>query len=148
MIRSSHRIGGPRGLVVLAIAALIPALAGCEAGTNAPTQDWHQPTDGTVADFHNIAIRNAFVVGAPIGHTIPAGQSAGLFLALINNGSADRLVKVSAPGIARSVTLPGSVPLGSQQVVLLTGPTPKIVLQDLIRPLSGGSTSVLAMQRG
>jgi copper(I)-binding protein len=147
VIRSSQRIGRPRGLVILAIAVLISALAGCEAGTDAPTQQWHQPTDGTLAQFNNIAIRNAFVLGAPIGQTIPAGQSAGVFLALINNnGSADRLTGISAPGIARSVTLPGgSVRLGSQQVVLLTGPVPKIILQNLIKPLKGGSTVRLVL---
>jgi copper(I)-binding protein len=147
VIRSSHRTARPRRLLVLAIAALIPALAGCEAGNNAPTQEWHQPTDGAGTVLNNISIRNVFVLGAPIGQTIGTGQSASVFLALINdNGSADRLVKISAPGTARSVTLPGgSVRLGSQQVVLLTGPAPEVVLQDLIRPLSGGSTVRLVL---
>ena len=146
MIRSSHRIGGPRGLLVLAIAALIPALAGCEAGTNAPTQEWHQPTDGAGTVFNNIAIRNVFVLGAPIGQTIRTGQSAGVFLALVNNGSADRLVRITAPGTAKSVTLPGGrVTLFSQQSVLLTGPAPKVVLEDLTRPLSGGATVKLVL---
>ncbi|HUA27685.1 MAG TPA: hypothetical protein VMC03_02280 [Streptosporangiaceae bacterium] len=146
MIRSSHRIGGPRGLFVLAIAALIPALAGCEAGTNAPTQEWHQPTDGAGTVFNNIAIRNVFVLGAPIGQTIGTGQSAGVFLALVNNGSSDRLVRITAPGTAKSVTLPGGrVTLFSQHPVLLTGPTPKVVLTDLTRPLSGGATVKLIL---
>ncbi len=123
MIRSSLRIAGPRRLVILAIAALIPALAGCEAGYNAPTQEWHQPTDGAGTVHNNIAVRNVFVLGAPLGRNIPAGHSAGVFLALFNEGSADRLLSMSAPGTARSVTLPGgAVPLASQQSVLLTGP--------------------------
>jgi copper(I)-binding protein len=146
VIRSSHRIGGPRGLLVLAIAALIPALAGCEAGTNAPTQEWHQPTDGAGTVFNNIAIRNVFVLGAPIGQTIRTGQSASVFLALINNGSPDRLIRITAPGTAKSVTLPGgTVSLASQQSVLLTGPSPKVVLDGLIRPLSGGGTVKLIL---
>jgi len=146
VIRSSLRIAGPRRLVILAIAALIPALAGCEAGYNAPTQEWHQPTDGAGTVHNNIAIRNVFVLGAPLGQTIAAGQSAGVFLALINDGSADRLLNISAPGTARSVTLPGgAVPLASQQAVLLTGPQPQVILQDLTRPLLGGSTVRLVM---
>jgi copper(I)-binding protein len=146
VIRSSHRIGGPRGLLVLAIAALIPALAGCEAGINAPTQDWHQPTDGAGTVFNNIAIRNVFVLGAPIGQTIRTGQSASVFLALVNNGSSDRLIRITAPGTAKSVTLPGgTVGLASQHAVLLTGPAPKVVLQDLIRPLTGGGTVKLVL---
>jgi copper(I)-binding protein len=145
VIRSSHRTAGRR-LAALAIAALIPVLAGCEAGNNAPTQEWHQPTDaaGTVVD--NISIRNVFVLGAPIGSTIGAGHSAGVFLALINNGSADKLVSISAPGTARSVTLPGGgVSLASQQAVFLTGPAPKVILQDLTRPLTGGSSVRLVL---
>jgi len=146
VIRSSLRIARPRRLVILAIAALIPALAGCEAGYNAPTQQWHQPTDGTAAVHNNISIANAFVLGAPLGEKIPVGHSAGVFLALTNEGSSDALVSVFAPGTARSVTLPGgSVPLGSQRSVRLTGPAPEVVLQDLTRPLTGGSTVRLVM---
>ncbi len=145
MIRSSRRPAGRR-LLVLAIAALIPALAGCEAGNNAPTQEWHQPTDGTGTVHNDIAIRNVFVLGAAIGSTIKAGGSAGVFLALINNGPTDKLVKISAPGTAKSVTLPGgSVSLASQKAVLLTGPAPKVVLEGLIRPLTGGSSVRLVL---
>jgi copper(I)-binding protein len=145
VIRSSRRPAGRR-LLVLAIAALIPALAGCEAGNNAPTQEWHQPTDGTGTVHNDIAIRNVFVLGAAIGSTIKAGGSAGVFLALINNGPADKLVKISAPGTAKSVTLPGgSVSLASQKAVLLTGPAPKVVLEGLIRPLTGGSSVRLVL---
>ena len=145
MIRSSRRTAGRR-LLVLAIAALIPALAGCEAGNNAPTQEWHQPTDGIGLVHDNIAIRNAFVLCAPIGSTIGVGHSAGVFLALINNGSPDKLVSISAPGTATSVMLPGgSVSLASQQAVLLTGPAPKVVLEGLTRPLTGGSSVRLVL---
>jgi copper(I)-binding protein len=146
VIRSSLRIARPRRLVILAIAALIPALAGCEAGFNAPTQQWHQPTDGTAVIHDNISIANAFVLGAPLGERIPVGHSAGLFLALSNEGASDRLLSISAPGTARSVTLPGgAVLLASQRSVRLTGPAPEVVLRGLIRPLTGGSTVRLVM---
>jgi copper(I)-binding protein len=145
VIRSSSRTAGRR-LLVLAIAALIPALAGCEAGNNAPTQEFHQPTDGFGTVHDNISIRNVFVLGAPIGSTIGVGSSAGVFMALINNGSPDKLVSISAPGTAKSVTLPGgSVSLASQRAVLLTGPAPKVVLEDLTRPLTGGSSVRLVL---
>jgi copper(I)-binding protein len=146
VIRSSRLAAGRRHLLVLAIAVLIPVLAGCEAGNNAPTQEWHQPTDGTGLVLDNISIRNVFVLGAPIGSKIGVGHSAGVFLALINNGSADKLVSITAPGTATSVLLPGGgVSLASQQAVFLTGPAPKVVLEGLTRPLTGGSTVRLVL---
>src|SRR5258708_2551811 len=130
----------------MAIAALIPVLAGCEAGNNAPTQEWHQPTDGAGIVHDNIAIRNVFVLGAPIGSSVPAGESAGVFRALINNGSPDKLMSITAPGTAASVLLPGgAVGLASQQAVLLTGPAPKVILEHLLRSLQGGGSVRLVM---
>jgi copper(I)-binding protein len=141
-----RRSAGPRRLAVLVMAALVPVLAGCEAGANAPTQHWHQPTDGAATVHNGIAIRNVFVLGAPIGAQLSVGHSAGLFLAFFNQGSADRLLSITAPGTAKSVTLPGgTVRLASEQTVLLTGPAPKVILQNLTRPLTGGTTVRLVL---
>jgi copper(I)-binding protein len=144
--RSSHgadhwRATLPRHLFIAAVAALVPALAGCEAGVNAPTQQWHQPTDGAAAVLHGIAIRNVFVLGAPLNSALAAGKSAGLFLAIVNTGSPDRLLSISAPGTAKSVQLPGGGPvsLAQSRPVLLTGPQPKVVLTGLVHSLQGGS---------
>lgn len=146
MIRSSHRADHqraalPRRLCIAAVAALIPALAGCEAGANAPTQQWHQPTNGAGTVQHGIAIRNVFVLGAPANTALAAGKSAGLFLGLYNSGSRDQLLSISAPGTAKSVQLPGGrpVPLAQSRAVLLTGPEPKVILTGLVRSLPGGS---------
>ena len=145
MIRSSHRADHqrsalPRRLCIAVVAVLIPVLAGCEAGANAPTQQWHQPTDGAGTVLHGIAIRNVFVLGAAQNAALAAGKSAGLFLALVNSGSPDRLLSISAPGTAKSVQLPGGspVPLARSQAVLLTGPQPKVILTGLVRSLPGG----------
>lgn len=141
--------GTPRSRVMVAlVAALIPLLAGCEAGTNAPTLHWHQPTDGTGKIVGNITISNAFVLGAPIGQQIPAGQNAGLFIGLVNtsNQTTDHLVSVTADGVAQSVQIPGNrVTLMAQHTVLLSGPKPQIVLVNLIRPLKGGSVVKLKL---
>lgn len=145
MIRSSHGAGErraklPRRLFVTAIAALIPALAGCEAGANAPTQEWHAPTSGAATVVHGIDIGNVFVLGASANSSLAAGQSAGLFLALYNNGSPDRLLSISAPGTAASVRLPGgTVSLAQGKEILLSGPQPKVILTGLTRGLPGGS---------
>jgi copper(I)-binding protein len=141
VIRIIHRSGNAGRLLILAVAALAPVLAGCEAGNNAPTLQWHQPTDGTGTIHHGIAIRNMFVLGPPLGSTLVPGQSASLFFAIMNEGSApDRLLSISAPGAARSVRLAsGPVPLGVNQMVRLTGPAPRAVLTDLTRRVTGGS---------
>ena len=146
MIWSSHRARRPRRLVVLAIAALIPVLAGCEAGNNAPTNELHQPTEGAGTQVGEIAIRNVFVLGAPVTSQLNAGQSASLFFAVVNSGTPDRLLSLSAPGAAKSVTLPGgSVNLATNRGVFLTGPAPQVILNGLTRPLSGSAYIHLVM---
>jgi hypothetical protein len=127
-------------------AAVLPVLAGCEAGNNAPVLAWHPPTAGaskTIVPLGangSLAIRNVFVLGGPPASSLPAGSSAGLFLALVNTGPRDRLVSVSAPGTATSVTVPpGGVNLPRDQSALLTGPEPEVILNGLTHSLSGGT---------
>ena len=138
---------GPAALrraCAVAAVALIPVLAGCEAGSNAPVLHWHPPTSGASATIKEgtgeLAIRNAFVLGAPPNATLPAGSSAGLFVALVNTGARDRLIRVSAPGSATSVTMPaGGVLVERDQSALLTGPAPELLLTGLTRSLTGGT---------
>jgi copper(I)-binding protein len=140
VILNNRSVWPLRGLAVAVAAVLAPAIAGCEAGTNAPTQQWHQPTTGasTVVD-NTLRINNVFVLGALPAFTLTPGRSAGLFLALANNGAPDRLISIAAPGTAASVQLPaGGVSLGADQAVFLTGPAPRVILRNLIRPLDGG----------
>jgi copper(I)-binding protein len=140
VIRSRAGALSRRAMIVVA-AALIPILAGCEAGNDAPTLRFHQPTDGAGTEFGDISIRNVFVLGAPLGSSLAAGQSTGLFFALVNNNDhSDTLLRVSAPGTAASVSLPGgSVLLAPDQAALLTGPQPTAVLDGLTRTVTGGS---------
>src|SRR5580692_5347972 len=134
-----------RRACAVAAVALIPVLAGCEAGSNAPVLHWHPPTNGASATIKlgggEIAIRNAFVLGAPLNApTLPAGSSAGMFVGIVNTGPRDRLIRVSAPGTATSVTLPtGGVLLERDQSALLTGPAPDLVLTELRRSLTSGT---------
>ena len=139
MIRSSRRGAAQRRILLAVAATLIPLIAGCEAGTNAPSLQWHQPTDGTGATVGGITISNAFVLGAPLGADLPTGQNAGLFLALTNTGKPDQLLRVSAPGLASSVTLPHLLILRQNHSVLLTGPQPAVILNGLTRPVRGGT---------
>ena len=147
MIRSSRTAALPLRVLIVAAAALAPVLAGCEAGNNAPTLQWHQPTDGAGTQLGLISIRNVFILGGPLNTPLAKGQSAGLFVGLVNSGSPDRLVSVTAPSVTNAVTLPGgSVQLPTRSPVLLTGPAPKIILTNLTRPLTGGTAVRVTMK--
>lgn len=148
MIRSRRGLLTLRDLVVVAAVGLIPAVAGCEAGNNAPTQQWHQPTPGASAIVDNtLRINNMFVLGPTPGFTLPRGASAGVFFALANDGAPDRLISIKAPGEAGSVLVPaGGIALGRQQSLLLTGPSPRVVLEHLTRALHGGQWIRLNLQ--
>jgi copper(I)-binding protein len=132
--------------VLVAAAALIPVLAGCEAGNDAPTLNFHYPTDAAGKVAGDISIRNVFVLGPGLGANLQPGQSASLFLALVNTGAPDRLLSISAPGTATSVSIPsGGVPVLTNDPVLLTGPKPALVLVHLTRAVISGSSLKLVL---
>jgi copper(I)-binding protein len=136
----------PRRLLIVAAAALVPVLAGCEAGNNAPTLNWHYPTVGSGEAVQDMSIRNVFVLGGPGTSALPAGSSAGLFLALYNTGHPDRLVSIQAPGTATAVTLAaGGVKVGTDAGAYLTGPAPEVVLTGLTRRLRSGSLITIVL---
>jgi copper(I)-binding protein len=124
------------------LALLIPAIAGCEAGNDAPTLEFHPANFGANTVFNGIQITNAFVLGAPNGSVLPSGSAAGMFVSLYNGGSSsDTLLSATAAGTAGSISLSGgTVPLAVNAApVNLTGPEPKVVLEDLSQPLRGGT---------
>ena len=99
--RSGKTAAGRLLLGAGVLALLIPAIAGCEAGADAPTLEFHAAASGAQAVFNGIRITNAFVLGAPVGSTVPSGSSAGLFVSLYNGGdSSDTLLSATAPGSA------------------------------------------------
>ena len=134
-----------RRLLLGAIALLVPVLAGCEAGFDAPTLTFHQASNGTSIVVNGIKIEDAFVLGPPIGSSLPAGSRAGVFLSL-SAEYGDRLLAASAPGSASSVTLTnGPVTLPAGGVADMSGPAPQIVLNGLTSALSGGETVQLVL---
>jgi copper(I)-binding protein len=130
-----------------ALALLVPAIAGCEAGNGAPTLEFHAASAGAQTVVNGIRITNVFVLGAPSGASLPAGSSASLFLSLFNDGAtADTLVSASAAG-ASSVTVDGApVALPSEIPVNLTGPQPSAVLNNLSAPLDSGGYVKVTLQ--
>jgi copper(I)-binding protein len=125
-----------------ALALLVPAIAGCEAGADAPTLEFHPASAGSQTVFNGIRISDAFVLGAPAGSTVPSGSSAGLFLSIYNgSANADELMSATAQGAATSVAVTGTtVALPVDSAVDLTGPQPSVVLNSLTKPLTGGSS--------
>jgi copper(I)-binding protein len=140
VIRRSSRRTVARRTLIGALVLLLPVIAGCEAGTGAPTLEFHQASAGTTAVFNGIKISDAFVLGAPAGSSVPPGSSASMFLSLYNGGSGDdQLTSASAPGSAASVQLSGgTVALPGGSLVDLSGPEPKVVLSNLTKSLGGG----------
>jgi hypothetical protein len=134
-----------RRLLLGAIAILVPALAGCEAGLNAPTLEYHPASNGVSTVVNGVTLDNVFVLGPTLGTTLPVGGQAGVFLSLeAENG--DRLLSVRAPGTANSVKLTsGPVTLHPYTLVDLSGPTPEVVLRGLTTELSGGETIQLTL---
>jgi copper(I)-binding protein len=129
-----------RRLLLGAIALLVPMLAGCEAGLDAPTLAFHPANNGANIVHNGITITNAFVLGpAPGGELLPGHQAGAFFSIQAENG--DRLISVSAPDAASSVRLiGGSVNLPARTLVDLSGPRPRAVLTGLVNPLTGGQT--------
>jgi len=123
-----------------ALAVLVPVLAGCEAGLNAPTLTYHPAAFGAYATHEGIMIDNAFVLGSSTGVAVPR---AGVFFAVVSRDG-DRLVSIDAPGTAPLVRIAGgAVNLPPQVPADLTGPVPKVVLTGLSSPLTGGTTITL-----
>lgn len=134
-----------RRLIFGAVAALVPALAGCEAGLNAPTLQYHPAANGGYLTQNGITVSNAFVLGPGLGSSLPAGSQAGVFLSLTSQND-DQLTSVTAPGTASSVTLTnGSVALSPANPANLEGPQPSVVLSGLKTSLAGGQTVDLVL---
>jgi copper(I)-binding protein len=133
-----------RRLLIGAIAILVPALAGCEAGLNAPTLKFHQASNGVSTVVNGITLDNVFVLGPAPGSTLPVGGQAGLFLAMQSQNN-DQLKSVSASGASSVELITGPVTLSANSLVDLEGPNPVLVLNGLTRPLSGGETVNLTL---
>ena len=134
-----------RRLLVGAIAILVPALAGCEAGYNAPTLEFHQASNGVSTVQNGITLDDVFVLGPELNSTLPVGGQAGVFLTLSAQES-DTLTSASATQNASSVQLAaGPISLSPGNLVDLSGPNPGIVLTGLTKPLNGGETINLTL---
>jgi copper(I)-binding protein len=134
-----------RRLLVGAMTVLLPVLAGCEAGFNAPTLQFHPANFADDTTQHGISFSDVFVLGTPPNGPAVAGGRAGVFMSLYApNG--DQLKSATAPGTASQVSITGgSVNLPAASLVDLSGPVPKVVLAGLANPLQGGQTVTLEL---
>ncbi len=104
-----------------------------------PRSGTSRPPGASAVVSNTMRINNVFVLGPTPGFTLPAGASAGMFLALNNSGAPDRLISINAPGSAARVQVPaGGISVGREQSLLLTGPEPRVLLRSLTRSLHGG----------
>ena len=129
-----------RRLLLGAVVVLVPVLAGCEAGLNAPTLQYHPANFTADATKNGISFSNVFVLGpAPDGPAVAGGRT-GVFLSLYAKHD-DRLESVRAEGTASQASIAGgAVNLPAYSLVDLGGPVPQIVLSGLANPLQGGET--------
>jgi copper(I)-binding protein len=133
-----------RRLLLGAMAVLVPALAGCEAGFNAPTLEYHPANFTANTVQHGISVSNLFVLDTATNGAGVAGGRAGVFLSLYARDG-DRLESVSAPGTAASVEIAGgSVNLPAGNAVNMGGPVPMVVLTGLANPLHGGQAVTMS----
>jgi len=133
-----------RRLLIGALIMLVPALAGCEAGYNAPTLQFHPASFGVSTTVDGINIDNVFVLGPAPGSTLQAGGQAALFMSL-ESPTGDRLTKITS-NAASSVQLGnGAITLNPNTLVDLSGPSPLLTLNGLTNPLNGGETVNLVL---
>jgi hypothetical protein len=133
-----------RRLLFGAMVVLGPALAGCEAGLNAPTLQYHPANFAANKIQNGISLSNLFVLDTATNGEGVAGGRAGVFLSLYAKDG-DRLTSVSAPGTASSVKIAGgSVDLPAQAPVNLGGPVPKVVLTGLANPIQAGQAITMS----
>jgi copper(I)-binding protein len=149
-----------RRMVAVGIAgalAIIPAVSACGAGEDPQTAQPTQLTEGVnVTTKNGVAVRNLFVLGPPPGQQINPGSAATVYATVVNDspdGRADRLVGISAPGVAQTAQIKGGgIDLPYQRLVRLGVAssagitTPLITLQGLAAPLSGGESINLTLQ--
>jgi copper(I)-binding protein len=131
-----------RRVMIGGVALLAPVLAGCEAGNGAPVLEFHPAANCAEGSADSLTVSDAFILGGANGQAVPAGGSASMFLSVYNGGpTADKLVGVDTAGTAKSVQLAGgSIAVPAQNMADLEGPQPKVVLRNLSKPLTAGST--------
>lgn len=149
-----------RRMVAVGIAgalAVIPAVSACGAGNDPQTASPTQLTEGVnVTTKNGVAVRNLFVLGPPPGQQINPGSAATLYGTVVNDSTdaqADRLIGISAPGVAQTTQIQGGgIDLPYQRLVRLGVAsqagitTPLVILQGLATPLNGGESINLTLQ--
>jgi copper(I)-binding protein len=131
-----------RRVMIGGVALLAPVLAGCEAGNGAPVLEFHPAANGAAGSTDSLTVSDVFILGGANGQAVPAGGSASMFLSVYNGGpTADKLVGVDTAGAAKSVQLTGgSIAIPAQNMTDLEGPQPKVVLRNLSKQLTSGTT--------
>lgn len=141
--KRAHKRVSPRmlltGAALAGTALLVPSLAGCEAGLDSPTAQFHPVGFGAYQTSNGITVNNAFILGPPPGQQLNAGDQAGMFLT-VYSANGDRLVKATASGASSVQLVNGPVDVPANGTANLNGPAPELVLTGLAGGLHGGQT--------
>lgn len=127
------------GAALACTAVLVPSLAGCEAGLDSPTAQFHPVGFGAYQTSNGITVDNAFILGPAPGQLLSAGDDAGMFLS-IYSANGDRLTGASTDRASSVQLVNGPVDVPGNGTSVLNGPAPQIVLTGLTGDLRGGQT--------
>jgi copper(I)-binding protein len=154
VIRNSRRMATA---AIAGALAITPAVSACGANAEPQTAAPTQLTEGVnISTTSGVAVRNLFVLGPAPGQKLTPGSAVTVYGSVVNNstdGRPDRLVAITAPGVAQTGQIQGGgIDLPYQQLVRLGVPspdgltTPLLTLQGLTTPLSGGQPVKLTLQ--
>ncbi|MDX6273212.1 MAG: periplasmic copper chaperone [Frankiales bacterium] len=98
-----------------------PVLGACGAGRDSVTERERSAVDGAQVDAGDLQLRNVHLTHPSAGTEWAVGSDVPVVMYVVNRGAADRLLSVSAPGFATSVTMtPSAIDIG-QGGLLRTG---------------------------
>lgn len=123
-------------ILVLALLVL------CACGEESPgySTEEYAPNVGANETINDMMLRNAFMVGAEAGRTLPPGSTVPLYFVLVNQRrQPDELVSVSATPTFSGATISGDKLLVRTNELVGGGPAPQAVLTGLAKDLRSGS---------
>jgi len=123
---------------ILVLALLVLCACGGDDPPGLSTAEY-PPNEGANATVNDMALRNAFVLGAKPGKSLRPGDDAPLYFVLVNDRrKPDELVSVSAKPMFSGATISGDKLLVRTNELVGGGAAPQAVLTGLTKDLPSG----------